>query len=457
MNEYESFLESKRVTVHDAGFDATVPDFLYDFQVKCVEWALSKGRAALFEDCGLGKTPQQLVWADEVSQHTKRPVMIFAPLAVSEQTVREGEKFNIPVTACRSMSDVRDGVNITNYEMLEHFTPNFGGLVLDESSILKNYSGKFRQAITEFGHQIHYRLACTATPAPNDLVEIINHSDFLSVLRGKEVIALFFRQDGNTTHAWRIKGHAERDFWSWMASWARALRTPADIGCQDDRFVLPSLTMTEHVVDGHIEDGFLFPVEAQTLQERNQARRESINERVELAASLVNNSTEPWVVWCGLNKESEALTKAIPDAIEVKGSDANEHKRNALLGFASGARRVIVTKPSIAGFGMNWQHCAKQVFVGLSDSFEQLYQAVRRCWRFGQSRPVTVHLVIANTEGAVLENIKRKELEAERMMSMLVAHMSEHYKHHKDDGRYTGTERLELPGFLKGTNHAERN
>lgn len=449
MSPYEEFIRSKRVAYVDSGFSAQAPDFLYPFQAQCVEWALSKGRAALFEDCGLGKTPQQLVWADEVSKHTRKPVMIFAPLAVSEQTVREGMKFNINVNQCRSMVDVRDGVNITNYEMLEHFTPDFGGLVLDESSILKNYSGKFRQAITEFGHQIHYRLACTATPAPNDLVEIINHSDFLSVLNGKEVIALFFRQDGNTTHAWRIKRHAERDFWAWMASWARAIRTPSDIGCSDDRFVLPSLTMKEHIVDGHIEDGFLFQVEAQTLQERNQARRESIGERVELAASIVNDSTEPWVVWCGLNTESDALTRAIPDAVEVKGSDTNEHKRNALLGFASGEYRVIVTKPSIAGFGMNWQHCAKQIFVGLSDSFEQLYQAVRRCWRFGQTRPVTVHLVIANTEGAVLENIKRKELEAERMMSMLVAHMSEHYKHNKDDDRYIGTKSLTLPAFLR--------
>lgn len=427
--QYTDFIASKRRKHSDAGFDpGALPGYLYPFQQHAVRWALLKGRAALFEDCGLGKTIQQLVWADRVSQHTGAPVLILAPLAVSEQTKREGARFGLDVNIARSGDDVRAGLNIANYEMLHHFTPDaFGGLVLDESSILKNFSGKYRNQITEFVKPIRYRLACTATPAPNDWIELINHSDFLGVLSGKEAIALFFRQDGNTTHAWRLKGHAVGDFWRWLSTWAMAIRSPADVGFDDDRFKLPKLRMVQHVVDGHVEDGYLFPVEATEMQDRIKARRESVGERVRMCAELVNNIPGPWVVWCALNAESDALRKAIPDAVEVRGSDSTDVKTARMLGFADGTHRVMVTKPSIAGFGMNWQHCANVAFVGLSDSWEQWYQAIRRCWRFGQTREVTAHVIVADTEGAVVANIERKERQAADMMRQLVEHMGQNY------------------------------
>lgn len=448
---YSEFLNQKRILAKPCGIKAESPGFLYDFQKHAVEWALNHGRAAMFEDCGLGKTPQQLAWANTIFEHTGKPVLILAPLAVSKQTQREGVKFGIGVTTCREQADVRPGVNIANYEMLHKFNPEFGGLVLDESSILKSYSGTYRTAITAFAREIPYRLACTATPAPNDLIEIINHSEFLSVLTGKEAIALFFTQDGNTTHNWKLKGHAHSDFWKWLASWAIAIRRPSDIGFSDDAFVLPKLNIIEHVVDGHVDDGWLFPIEAQTLHERRHARRESITARVSMCADLANSTREPWVIWCDLNSESEALHRAIPDSIEVKGSDSIEHKIDAMIGFQEGKYRVLVTKPSICGFGMNWQHCARVGFVGLSDSWEQFYQAVRRCWRYGQTRDVQCHVIIAETEGAVLENIRRKERQANLMMSQMTAHMNQSYVYRKDDSRYEGKNTMEIPSFMRAT------
>lgn len=449
MNSYAEFLEQKKISVCPAGFTTDTPDFLYPFQKVAVDRALKLGRSAMFQDCGLGKTPQQLVWADKVHQHTNKPTLILAPLAVAEQTQREGNKFSIPVNICRSQKDVINGINIANYEMLHHFDSDaFGSLVLDESSILKNFSGKYRQDITAFGKRIPYRLACTATPAPNDLIEIVNHAEFLSVLSVKEIIALFFKQDGNTTHAWRLKGHAESAFWSWMTNWALAVRKPSDLGFDDGKFTLPKLEMFQHIVDGHIEGGWLFPIEAQTLQEQRTARRESLSNRVAMCASLVNGNTEPWLVWCDLNTESEALHRAIPGSVEVKGSDTIEHKIDALTGFSEGRYRVLVTKPSIAGFGMNWQHCARMAFIGLSHSWEALYQAIRRCWRYGQLRPVHVHLVIAETEGAVLQNVLRKERNANEMMEKIIAHMNKSYVHFKDDARFNGITNATIPKWI---------
>jgi len=423
---YSDFLARKRQSVPAAGFDLAAEAInpkLFPFQREIVHWAIRRGRAAIFADCGLGKTPMQLEWARHVSEHTGLPGLILAPLAVAAQTAREGEKFGVPVTVCRSQSDVCAGVNIANYEMLQHFdSGEFGGIVLDESSILKAFEGSTRKAITEFSRRIRFRLACTATPAPNDLLELSNHAEFLSIMTGKEMIALYFTQDGNTTHQFRLKGHAKADFWRWMATWCVALRKPSDIGHADDDFALPPLQWEQHVVPGEAA-GTLFPVEAQTLQERQAARRVSTPHRVQMTADLVNASDRPWVVWCNLNAESTALAKSIPDAVEVTGSDPPEHKERALRAFSDGTIRVIVSKPTIAGFGLNWQHCADMAFVGLSDSYEQLYQAVRRCWRFGQTRPVTVHVVTAETEGAVVANIARKEAQAGEMMSSLVAAM----------------------------------
>lgn len=429
MNDYERFLASKRIESVAVGFDVDASDIspkLFPFQHRIVTWAIRRGRAAIFANTGLGKSMMQIEWARHIHEHTGQDVIILAPLAVAQQTVGEGHKIGVNVTLCRDQSDVKPGVNITNYERLHRFDRGeFGGIVLDESSILKGFNSKTRSDISAFVEGIHYRLACTATPAPNDLIEISNHAEFLNVMSGKEIIALFFTQDGNTTHKWRLKGHAKDDFWKWMASWSMAVRSPADLGYDDGAFELPPLNIHQETVGSLTVSGSLFAMEALTLQERQQARRESIEDRVARAAELVNASDQPWVVWCDLNAESSAITKAIPDAIEVKGSDTIEHKEKALAGFADETYRVIVSKPSIAGFGLNWQHCAHMAFVGLSDSFEQFFQAVRRCWRFGQTQPVTVHVITADAEGAVVRNIERKERQAAHMMAEVVKHMAQ--------------------------------
>jgi hypothetical protein len=450
MTTYQDFLASKAIKPEDCGFDVEPHDFLFDFQRYVTKWAIRKGRAAVFAGCGLGKTPIQLSWSDLIHKHTNKNGLILAPLAVSEQTKREGDKFGIPVNICRTKHDVKQGINIANYEMLHHFDPDmFGFLVVDESGILKSYDGVYRKEITEFASRIPFRLACTATPAPNDLVEIINHAEFLGIMSEKEVKGLFFRLDGDA-HSWKIKGHARNDFWKWLASWSVAVRKPSDLGYDDGKFILPQLKIFQHTAGGHISEGMLFPVEAHTLEDRRTARRESIEERIGICANLANSSKEPWLMWCGLNKESEALTNAIPDAVEVTGSDPHEKKAEAMLAFSAGQIRVLVTKPKIAGFGMNWQHCNNMAFVGLSDSFEEMYQATRRCWRFGQTKPVNVHLVVAETEGAVLENVRRKEREYSCMMEELVNHIGEFYEHFKDDDRYSGKVEVKKPAWLTG-------
>jgi len=426
--EYTDFLTQKRIHSIPSGFPIRqdrLHSALFDWQRQIVQWALARGKAAIFAGCGLGKTVMQLEWAQQVHTHTGRPVLLFAPLAVAQQTVREGAKFGYDVRYCLDGQAIHAGLNITNYERIEAFhADDYGAIVADESSILKGFDGVRRKQITDFAHQIQYRLACTATPAPNDTVELLNHAEFLSVMTGKEMKAVFFVQDGNTTHAWRLRRHAVADFWRFLASWAVAVRRPSDLGYADGDFVLPPLQVHEHPVEVDTTDlSTLIPMNALTIQERQQAKRDSIDARVEAAAAMVNESTESWAVWCHLNKESTALAKAIPGAVEVKGSDSQAWKEQALIGFADGTYRVLITKPSIAGHGLNLQICHNVCFVGLNDSWEQYYQAVRRCWRFGQSHPVDVHIVCASTEGDVWRNIQRKEAEASIMMEAIVKHM----------------------------------
>ncbi len=428
IDAYTEFLESKRITAKPVGFDvpeSEINPMLFPFQRDIVRWALRRGRSAMFEDCGLGKTPQQLEWARHVCERTGGNVLILTPLAVAAQTKREGEKFCIPTTVCREAKDVRPGINITNYDRLHLFASDaFSGIVLDESSILKSFDGSVRKHIIDFSREVYYRLACTATPAPNDLIELTNHAEFLDVMNGKEIIALFFTQDGNTTHAWRLKGHAEEDFWRWLASWSVAIRKPSDLGHDDAQFVLPALTVHHVTVDPDVVPADrLFAVTATSLGEVRQAQRDSLQDRVRACAEMVNASDEPWIVWCNLNIESEALTRAIPGAVEVRGSDDADKKEAALIGFSEGAYRVLITKPSIAGWGMNWQHCRNVAFVGLSYSYEQYYQAVRRCWRFGQTRPVNCHIIASVNEGAVVATIERKERQATRMFDNIARHM----------------------------------
>lgn len=418
--DYQEFLDSKRITVEATGIDvADINPALFPFQGDITRWALKKGKAAIFAGTGLGKTAMQLSYADNIPGD----VLILAPLAVSQQTVREGAKFGITVTYCRSQEDVRPGINITNYEMLHKFKlDHFAGVVLDESSILKSFDGKMRNMIIESFANTPYKLACTATPAPNDHMELGNHAEFLGVMTRTEMLSMFFVHDGGDTSKWRLKGHAVQKFWEWVASWAVMLQKPSDLGYSDDGFILPPLNIEQVTVKAtETPEGSLFAIEAQTLQERQAARRSSIQDRVKYCADIVNALDEPCIIWCNLNGESEALTKAINGAVEIRGSHSPEYKERTMLDFINGEVAKLVTKPSIFGFGLNLQHCCKQVFVGLSDSFEEYYQAVRRCWRFGQTKPVDVYVITAETEGAVVANIKRKERDFEAMLSGMIS------------------------------------
>jgi DNA modification methylase len=422
--EYSAFLETKtRVNVPTGLIEIpAISPMLYDFQADLVRWALRRGRAALFCDCGLGKTPMQLEWA----RHIPGNVLILAPLAVSMQTVAEGRKFGVDVKYCRDQADVLPGVTITNYEMLDHFDPSFfTGIVLDESSILKSFTGKIRNSIIDSFADTPFRLACTATPAPNDFMELGNHSEFLGVMNRSEMLAMYFIHDGGETAKWRLKGHAEEPFWQWICSWAMNVRRPSDLGYSDDLFVLPPMEIHSHIVKvNEAPDGFLFPVEALTLSERQMERRATTDIRAQTCADLVaTKPDEQWLIWCNLNDESAQLKAMIPGAVEVKGSDSIEHKEKSLLGFATGEVRILVSKPKIAGMGLNYQGCHNMAFVGLSDSYEQFYQAARRCWRFGQKSSVDVHVITAETEGAVVRNIQRKEADAMRMADNMLKHM----------------------------------
>jgi hypothetical protein len=371
----------------------------------------------------------QLEWADQVCGQTGGKVLILAPLAVAAQTLREAEKFGIGGAGVVRSKDECDPfrICIANYEMLAHFdASSFVGVVLDESSIIKNFTGSIRNAIIEAFAQTPYRLACTATPAPNDYMELGNHAEFVGAMTRTEMLSMFFCHDGGDTSQWRLKGHAEADFWRWICSWSVMIRKPSDIGFDDAGFALPPIEFVEHLVKADpLKAGVLFEVDSPSLEDRRRARKASIDDRVAQAAALCNGNDDQWLVWCDLNDESAKLTSAIDGAIEVKGSDDPEHKERAMIDFAAGKVRVLVTKPKIAGFGMNFQACRNMAFVGLSDSYEALYQSVRRCWRFGQKRQVNVHIITASTEGAVLDNVKRKERDAEEMAARMVGAMSD--------------------------------
>ena len=413
---YEDFLKSKRFVLESSGFDidkSELNPMLYEFQKDIVRWALKKGKACIFADCGLGKTPMQLSWAHQVCTHAGGMVLILAPLAVADQTKREAEKFGYTAKVVESQSECISGINITNYEKMDKFVANeFVGVVLDESSILKSYSGKVRTAIIQNFHSVPYKLACTATPAPNDYMEIGNHSEFCGVMTRSEMLSMFFVHDGGQTSKWRLKGHATDVFWQWLATFSVFVDNPANIGYQVSGYDLPKLNINEIIVDGNE------PIkESLTLTERREARKESLELRCKKAAKLVNSSNEKWLVWCDLNDESARLSELISESVEVKGSDKSEYKSNSMLAFSDGTVKCLITKPKIAGFGMNWQNCHNMIFPGLSDSYEQYYQAVRRCWRFGQEKPVNVYIIISAKEGCVKENIERKQCDFQKMQS----------------------------------------
>jgi len=454
--EYGEFLRAKRITMGDSGFSVdrnNLNPMLFDFQRDVVKWALKKGKCALFEDCGLGKTGQELEWSAHVVDQTGKPVLNFAPLAVSQQTEREGQKFNIPVIVARQQSDIKRGVNVANYEMLEHFDPReFGGLVLDESGILKG-DGPLRKSITDFAQHIPYRLAGTATPAPNDYMELGNHLEFLGIMSKSEMLATFFVHDGGDTSKWRLKGHAEKAFWEFIARSCVMIRKPSDLGYSDDGFTLPLLHYHQHTVQAEWSADYLFPVEAQTLQERQSARRDSLKERAALTAELVNASKEQWILWTNLNDEGEELARLIPDCVRVTGSDSDRHKESTPIDFIKGNIRVLESKPKILGWGMNFQNSHLAAAVGLSDSWEALYQIVRRQWRFGQTEECHFHIITGELEGAVVRNIERKERDASHMAESMLGHMreintAEIHGTIRETEAYTAAKQTEVPSWL---------
>ncbi len=420
MGAYDEFLERKRIVDEPTGLTdlPDLPDQLFPFQRDIVRWALRRGRAAIFANTGLGKSFMELAWGRAICEATGGNVLLLTPLSVAGQMVREAGKFGLRAKQCARQEDVEPGVTVTNYAKLHHFDlSQFVGVILDESSILKAFDGKTRTMLIDACAKVPYRLCATATPAPNDFTELGNHAEFLGVMSVTGMQATFFVHDSGDTGKWRLKGHAEDDFWQWMCSWSVLLRRPSDLGYDDGAYDLPPMNQVEHIV----------PVEgdaARTLSERLRARRNSLEQRVAFAATLVPED-RPCMLWANLNDECAALAEMIPGAVDLRGSDKEEEKERKIKGFVSGDIRVLISKPSICGFGLNFQHCADTVFVGLNDSFEQVYQAVRRFWRYGQTKTVNVHFVAASTEGAVLENLRRKEADADRMGAAMVANMAD--------------------------------
>jgi len=430
---YATFLERRAKLGGFDGFDPDdLPDHLFGFQADIVRWACQKGRAAIFADCGLGKTPMQLAWADQVYRQTGRPVLVLTPLAVAAQTVAEAAKFGVDAVVSRDGS-LPAPVTVTNYEQLHHFTPaTVGGVVCDESSAIKSFDGQRRAEVTDFMRLVRFRLLATATAAPNDYVELGTSSEALGQLGYMDMLGRFFTNSQRTSRAvrnwtgseWRFKGHAEQPFWRWVSSWARACRRPSDLGYSDDGFALPDLIEREHVVEAlTAREGALFDVPAVGLREEREAHRRTVAERCDRAGELVADADSA-VVWCQLNDESSRLAATIDGAVEVKGSDSVEAKEESLRAFANGEIRVLVTKPTIGGYGLNWQHCNRMVLFP-SHSYEQYYQAVRRCWRFGQQRPVVVDLVTTTGGLGMLANLRRKAQAADEMFAALVEHMRE--------------------------------
>lgn len=431
MIAYDDFIGSKEYAAVASGFevDDLNPE-LKDFQDAIVKWACKRGRSAIFADTGLGKTFMQCEWARLVHEYTEGDVIIFAPLAVAEQTIREAAKFDIAdIQYIRSSEEMTgSGIYISNYEMQHELDPAlFSGVVLDESSILKNQMGRTRTEMIDRWGSVDYRLSCTATPSPNDFMELGNQAEFLGIMSMTEMLAMFFFNDAGNTGTWVLKGHGEKKFYEWLATWAVVIRKPSDIGFSDEGYDLPKLNIIEHEIQmAKPAEGDLFAMPAQSLTERRAAKKESITHRVELAAGLINESDESWIAWCHLNDEQDALEKAVTrEIVSVRGADKIENKVERLTGFSIGKYQNIVSKPSIAGFGMNWQHTHNMVFTGMDDSFEKFYQAVRRQYRFGQTKEVNVHIIYSDAEGNVKANIQRKADQHNELSKNMVKCMRE--------------------------------
>lgn len=452
---YQGFIQGKMHSGAEHGFEPRfMPDALFPFQKAVTEWAARKGRAAIFADCGLGKTFMQLTWAENVARHTGGRVLVLTPLAVAFQTVEEGKKIGVEVAHRRNEMKVSDRIVVTNYERLHHFSPDdFAGVVCDESSILKNFDGETRKAVTDFMRKRPYRLLCTATAAPNDYIELGTSSEALGELGAADMLSRFFRREksfvkigGNAGgQGWEMRPHARRDFWRWVVSWARALRRPSDMGFADDGFRLPQLDVRQHTVTaGAPRPGYLFDLPAVGLDEQRADLRHTIGERCDMAADLINAHGRPAVAWCNLNEEGKRLARAIEGAVEASGSDPEERKEEVFSAFVAGQIRVLVTKPTIGGFGLNLQHCAHETFFP-SHSYEQYYQAVRRCWRFGQKNKVVVDMITTKGQDNVLANLQRKAKAADEMFDQLVALMRSELK---INVTRSGGEKVSVPAWL---------
>lgn len=451
---YAEYINCKLAGFEPCGIEP--PDHLphlFDFQEALTKWALRLGRSAIFADTGLGKTRMQLSWA----AHVPGPVLVLAPLAVAEQTVEEGAAIGIHVEHHWEQPETLPAITITNYERLHRFDPQaFAGVVLDESSIIKHHDSKTLSLLLDAFRHTRFKLCATATPAPNDWTELGTHAEFLGICTRAEMLSEFFVHDGGETQVWRLKGHARQAFWRWVSSWGALVRSPADLGFDASRYDLPTLTVEQHTIytEQEAPEGLLFAMEAQTLMERRRARKESVADRVEACADVANGGSDPWLVWCELNAESEMLAKSIDGAVEVRGSMTVDQKERALMDFAHGRIRVLVSKPSICGFGLNFQHCNHMAFVGVTDSFESYYQAIRRCWRFGQTKPVHVHLFASQLEGAVLANLQRKERDARAMSEALARETCESVKasvfgSKRTTNDYQATQPIAVPAFLE--------
>jgi superfamily II DNA or RNA helicase len=455
---YEQIIQRKSAS---SLFDGVEPralgGFLFPHQKDLTAWALRKGRAAIFADTGLGKTAMELSWASEVATQKGR-VLILAPLAVAEQIVREGLKFGIAAKYLRE-DDQRSPIVITNYEMLSHFDASrFSGVVLDESSILKNFAVRTRDELIKTFAKTPYRLAATATPAPNDFTELGNHSEFLGIKSHVEMLAEYFVHDGATTQEWRLKGHAENSFWAWVCSWGAVVKTPADLGHDGSRFLLPPLNMREVIVESNsaAERNLLFAASSTNLNEQRRDRKATIEPRVAVAAKIAAQHNEPLIIWGELNDECDLAEATIPGAVQVKGSDSPEEKCARLEAFSQGRIKTLVTKSSIAGFGMNWQHCNRMIFLGASHSYEMVYQAIRRCWRFGQTRPVEVVIIRADTDEAIVANYRRKEADAARFGVTMSSFVKELVRAEvagstaREWNDYNPQQEMRIPAWLRG-------
>jgi superfamily II DNA or RNA helicase len=462
--EYQEFISTKHAATVSTGFDLPIEyvnEKARDWQRRVVQWSLKRGRAALFEDTGLGKTLQQLLWAEQVAEHTSGLVLLHCPIGVRQQTKREAAKFGIEcdVEICDDDSKMpKSGIVIANYEKIHKFdTKKFNGVVLDESSILKSFSGATKRSLCENWKHTQYRLACTATPSPNDHMELGNHAQFLGIMNSNEMLSRWFYNDTMKSGGYKILPHGEEDFWDWVATWAACVSMPSDIGGSDDGYILPTLTRIDHTVvptDEEPDSGCLFRVERElTATTVHKEKRRTTKDRAEKVAEIaLSEPNEPWLIWCDTNYEADQLEALIPDCVDLRGNESEAIKERKLAGFSDGTIKRLITKPTVAGFGLNWQHCRRMAFIGLSYSYEQYYQAVRRCWRFGQKSEVHAHVVMAESEAAILRTNERKQSQHTQMQQAMRTAINR--KHELATGadlqlnRNDHQKRMEMPSWL---------